>query len=64
MDELDAARLRFPVGDEIVGTVSRVPWGPGRTGIFIDLGDGAEGFVDVLSLPVRRGVVARRSGPC
>jgi len=51
MDELDAARLRFPVGDEILGTVSRVPWGPGRTGIFIDLGDGSEGFVDVLSLP-------------
>lgn len=50
MDELDEARLRYPVGEEIVATVSRVPWGPGRTGIIIALDDGLEGFVDVVSL--------------
>lgn len=51
MDELDAARLRFPVGEEIVAPVSRVPWGPGLTGIFVALADGMEGSVDVGSLP-------------
>lgn len=49
MDDLDLARLRFPLGDEVVGRVSLVP-APGVIGLFVDLG-GFEGFVDVLSLP-------------
>ncbi|MFI5934324.1 HAD-IA family hydrolase [Actinoplanes sp. NPDC051494] len=50
-DELTLARRRFPVGDRVRGRVSAVPWGPGRTGLFVDLGAGPDGFVDVLHLP-------------
>jgi hypothetical protein len=50
-DELSRARCRFPRGDRVRGHVSAVPWGPGRTGIFVDLDDELEGFVDVLLLP-------------
>jgi hypothetical protein len=50
-DELVEARRRFPVGDRVRGRVSAVPWGPGRTGLFVDLGSGPGGFVDVLHLP-------------
>ncbi len=49
-DELDAARVRFPVGDEVTGRVTRIPK-PGAIGLFVDLGREPEGFVDVLHLP-------------
>jgi hypothetical protein len=50
-DELAAARRRFPVGDRVQGRVSAVPFGAGRTGIFVDLGAEPDGFVDVVHLP-------------
>jgi len=49
-DELDVARARFPVGEEVTGRVRRVPK-PGVIGLFVDLGQKPEGFVDVLQLP-------------
>jgi hypothetical protein len=51
LNELVEARRRFPVGDSVHGRVSTVPWGPGRAGLFVDLGSGSYGFVDVLHLP-------------
>jgi hypothetical protein len=42
--------LRF--GQVLVGTVAKVPR-PGETGIFVDIGLGVGGFVDVLLLPGR-----------
>jgi hypothetical protein len=51
LEELVEARRRFPVGDRVRGRVSTMPWGPGRTGLFVDLGSGPTGFVDVLHLP-------------
>src|SRR5690349_7014321 len=50
-DALSRARCRFPRGERVCGRVSAVPWGPGRTGIFVDLGEEPAGFVDVLLLP-------------
>jgi hypothetical protein len=50
-DELSEARRRFPVGDRVHGRVSALPWGPGRTGLFVDLGAEPDGFVDVILLP-------------
>ncbi|AXE78109.1 S1 RNA-binding domain-containing protein [Streptomyces atratus] len=43
--------LRF--GQVITGTVVRVPK-PGAIGVFVDIGLGVEGFVDVVLLPRRR----------
>lgn len=48
--ELDAARLRYPDGDHVTGTVTHVPR-PGTIGLFVDLGEPPTGFVDVLHLP-------------
>ena len=50
-DDLSEARRRFPRGDRVRGRVSAVPWGPGRTGLFVDLGLKPDGFIDVLHLP-------------
>jgi hypothetical protein len=49
-DELDVARARFPVGEQVTGRVARIPK-PGAIGLFVDLGREPEGFVDVLHLP-------------
>ncbi|WP_157437871.1 hypothetical protein [Actinoplanes subtropicus] len=49
--ELSEARHRFPVGDRVRGRISALPWGPGLTGLFVDLGAAPDGFVDVLHLP-------------
>lgn len=51
-DDLDAARLRFPVGDVVTGRVVHVPQ-VGVIGLFVDLGGPPTGFVDVLHLPRR-----------
>ncbi|NLU81047.1 hypothetical protein HCA58_22415 [Micromonospora sp. HNM0581] len=50
-DELFAARLTFPVGDRVRGTVSAIPMGAGRAGLLVDLGQLPQGWVDVLHLP-------------
>ena len=49
-DELDAARARFPVGEEVTGRVTRIPR-PGTIGLLVDLGQEPQGFADVLHLP-------------
>jgi hypothetical protein len=49
-DELDAGRARFPVGEAVAGRVALIPK-PGVIGLFVDLGQEPEGFVDVLHLP-------------
>ena len=49
-DDPDAARLRYPVGDHVTGTVTLIPR-PGAIGLFVDLGHPPTGFVDVLHLP-------------
>jgi hypothetical protein len=49
-DRLDAARARFPVGEEITGQVIHIPR-PGTIGLLVDLGHEPQGFVDVLHLP-------------
>jgi len=49
--ELFAARVAFPVGDRVRGTVSAIPMGAGRAGLLVDLGQLPEGWVDVLHLP-------------
>ncbi|NGO08897.1 hypothetical protein G5C60_15120 [Streptomyces sp. HC44] len=41
----------LPVGSCVTGTVSALPWGPGRTGLFVDIGSPAAGFVDMGWLP-------------
>lgn len=41
----------LPMGTRVTGTVTALPWGPGRTGLFVDIGSVAEGFVDLLELP-------------
>ncbi|MEV0734308.1 hypothetical protein [Polymorphospora sp. NPDC050346] len=51
LDELATARRRFPCGDRVRGRVAAVPFGPGRTGLFVEMGAHPEGFVDVLHLP-------------
>lgn len=42
----------LPRGTRLTGTVSELPWGPGRTGLFVDLGLPIEGFVDLGHLPL------------
>lgn len=37
----------LPRGTRLTGTVSKLPWGPGRTGLFVDLGLPITGFVDL-----------------
>lgn len=41
----------LPVGTRVSGTVAALPWGSGRTGLFVDIGSAAQGFVDLLNLP-------------
>ena len=48
--ELDTARLRYPVGAHVTGTITLIPR-PGAIGLFVDLGAPPTGFVDVLHLP-------------
>jgi ribosomal protein S1 len=50
MDALDAAWRRYPVGDQVDARVTYVPE-PGVIGLFIELDDGHQGFVDVVHLP-------------
>ncbi|MEU6766293.1 hypothetical protein ABZ916_27740 [Streptomyces sp. NPDC046853] len=38
-------------GTRLTGTVSVLPWGPGRVGLFVDLGLPVVGFVDLVHLP-------------
>lgn len=52
--ELEAARLRYPIGDHVTGTITSIPR-PGAIGIFVDLGAAPTGFVDVLHLPLSVG---------
>ncbi|MER7173147.1 hypothetical protein [Streptomyces mesophilus] len=40
-----------PQGTRLAGTVAAAPWGPGVTGLFVDLGLPVGGFVDMLQLP-------------
>ncbi|MFE9917656.1 hypothetical protein ACFYPG_21105 [Micromonospora sp. NPDC005553] len=49
-DKFDTARRRFPVGEHIRGEVVLIPK-PGAIGLMVDVGQEAEGFVDVLVLP-------------
>lgn len=42
----------LPRGARLTGTVSELPWGPGRTGLFVDLGLPITGFVDLGHLPL------------
>ncbi|MFF0659524.1 hypothetical protein [Micromonospora tulbaghiae] len=51
INELFAARLAFPVGGRVRGTVSAIPMGAGRSGLLVDLGQLPQGWVDVLHLP-------------
>ncbi|MFJ7043247.1 hypothetical protein ACIQVC_07550 [Streptomyces sp. NPDC101112] len=39
-----------PVGRRLPGTFTVSPWGPGATGVFVDLGLSVPGFVDALIL--------------
>ncbi|MGW0182957.1 hypothetical protein [Nocardia sp. NPDC003345] len=48
--ELDAARLLYPIGDHVSGVVTLVPR-PGAIGLFVDLARPPTGFVDALNLP-------------
>lgn len=48
--ELNAARTTYPVGEHVVGTVTKIPR-PGAIGLFVDLDQPPTGFVDVLHLP-------------
>jgi hypothetical protein len=41
----------FQRGERVHGRVLPLPFPPGQTGLFVDLGDGQIGFVDVLNLP-------------
>jgi hypothetical protein len=49
-DEMAVARRRFPLGDHVTGRVTHIPK-PGAIGLFVDLGEPPEGFVDVIILP-------------
>ncbi|WP_406413023.1 hypothetical protein [Streptomyces sp. NBC_01614] len=40
----------LPVGTHLTGTFTRSPWGPGVTGVFVDVGLPALGFVDAAVL--------------
>ncbi|MEV1131886.1 hypothetical protein [Agromyces sp. NPDC049794] len=50
LDDLDRARARYPLGIHVVGRVSHI-LRPGAIGVFVDLGEPPDGWVDVLSLP-------------
>ncbi|WP_157878200.1 hypothetical protein [Streptomyces torulosus] len=41
----------LPQGARLTGTVSALPWGPGLTGMVVDIGRPVGAFVDVLHLP-------------
>lgn len=41
----------LPEGASIAGTVEALPWGRGKTGVYVDLGMPIPGFVDVANLP-------------
>ncbi|GGV36086.1 hypothetical protein GCM10010277_22290 [Streptomyces longisporoflavus] len=41
----------LPRGTRLTGTVSVLPWGPGRVGLFVDPGLPVIGFVDLPHLP-------------
>jgi len=49
-DDADAALRRFPLGGRVVGKVVAIPV-RARVGAFVDLGDGAQGFVSAEHLP-------------
>jgi S1 RNA binding domain len=49
-DDADAALRRFPLGGQVIGTVVAIPV-RARVGAFVDLGDGAQGFIGVEHLP-------------
>ncbi|MFC8043210.1 hypothetical protein [Nocardia sp. NPDC057353] len=40
----------LPVGTRLTGTVTSVPWGPGITGLFVDIGSVSDAFMDLLSV--------------
>ncbi|MDT6984173.1 hypothetical protein ACFSUJ_28530 [Streptomyces lusitanus] len=42
----------LPEGTSVTGTVVALPWGPGRTGLAVDIGMPGRGFVDMGHLPV------------
>jgi hypothetical protein len=41
----------LPQGARVTGTVRALPWGAGRTGLVVDIGQTVGAFVDVLHLP-------------
>ncbi|UFS94130.1 hypothetical protein [Nocardia huaxiensis] len=41
----------LPEGSRVTGTVEALPWGPGQTGILVDIGIPIPGFVDRAHLP-------------
>ncbi|KAF3468379.1 hypothetical protein [Streptomyces sp. Tu 3180] len=43
----------LPEGTVVTGTVTALPWGPGRTGPVVDAGRPGRGFVDLGGLPPR-----------
>ncbi|MEU4995927.1 hypothetical protein [Streptomyces sp. NPDC021622] len=45
----------LPQGTRLTGTVGELPWGPGRTGLFVDLGLPIHCFVDLTGLPLDPG---------
>ena len=49
-DDTEAALRRFPLGDRVAGRVVAIPV-RARVGVFVDLGDGARGFVGAEHLP-------------
>ncbi|MEU5952930.1 hypothetical protein [Streptomyces sp. NPDC047525] len=45
----------LPQGTRLTGTVDVLPWGPGRVGLFVELGLPLVGFVDLAQLPLDPG---------
>ncbi|MFH9731419.1 hypothetical protein [Streptomyces sp. NPDC017260] len=43
----------LPEGSLVTGTVTVAPWGPGRTGLVVDIGRPGRAFVDMGQLPPR-----------
>ncbi|MGC9495807.1 hypothetical protein [Streptomyces sp. WG7] len=43
----------LPEGSPVTGTVTALPWGPGRTGLVVDIGRPGRAFVDFGQLPAR-----------
>ncbi|AQS66689.1 hypothetical protein [Streptomyces pactum] len=41
----------LPEGSLVTGTVTALPWGPGITGLVVDIGGPGRGFVDLGQLP-------------